>query len=488
MRIIILTEGGRNIGAGHLIRCVALYQAFKENGIVPEFIVNGDETVEGILSETKHSIFNWLKEKERLVDTIKGSDIAIIDSYMADYGLCKRVSDLTGLPVYLDDNNRLDYPKGIVLNGTVFAEEIDYSKNKNVKYLLGSRYILLRNEFRETPEKEMRQYMENILITFGGDDIRNMTPKVLELLSVRYPDFNKKVIIGKGFNNTDEIEKSKDGKTELIYYPDAEGMKRAMLESDIVISAGGQTLYECARIGIPAIVIAVAANQMDNVKGWKNAGFIEYAGSWEDEDVLSSTINYLELLGGSDIRRQKSKIGRNMVDGMGAVRTVRYCLERCYEENISLRKAQADDINDIYDLSNDSEVRQNSFNQEKIKFEDHEKWFAGKLNDKQCLFLVAEIDREFAGQVRFDIAGSEAVISISVCKKYRRAGAGRIINKRALEYLKSIVPHIKTVKAYIKEGNIPSVKYFENASFIFGKTIKVENQSALNYEYQYNEG
>jgi UDP-2,4-diacetamido-2,4,6-trideoxy-beta-L-altropyranose hydrolase len=391
--------------------------------------------------------------------------------------LYEGVADLTGLPVYIDDNNRLDYPGGVVVNGTVFLEEMDYSKRSNVTYMLGSGYVPLRKEFQESPEKEMKKDIESIMVTFGGEDTRNMTPKVLELLSVRYPDLHKKVIVGQGFKNIDQIEKFKDGNTELIYCPDAEGMKRIMLESDIAISAAGQTLYELAQIGVPVIVIAVADNQLDNVKGWNEAGFIDYAGWCEDKDTLHSIMDKLALLESSELRKARSAIGRKMVDGMGADRTVRYCLEKCFKENIALREAQIGDMNDIYHLSNESEVRRNSFNQEKIKFKDHEKWFADQLNDDQCLYLVAEIDGEFIGQVRFDIVGSEAVISISICKRYRRAGAGRIVSERALKYLKTIVPDIKTVKAYIKEGNIPSVKYFENANFTFDKYIKVKNQN-----------
>jgi len=43
MKVFIITEGGKNIGFGHITRCLSLYQAFEEKEIIPEFILNSDE-------------------------------------------------------------------------------------------------------------------------------------------------------------------------------------------------------------------------------------------------------------------------------------------------------------------------------------------------------------------------------------------------------------------------------------------------------------
>ena len=40
MKVFIITEGGKNIGFGHITRCLSLYQAFEEKGILPKFIIN----------------------------------------------------------------------------------------------------------------------------------------------------------------------------------------------------------------------------------------------------------------------------------------------------------------------------------------------------------------------------------------------------------------------------------------------------------------
>ncbi|HQI42370.1 MAG TPA: UDP-2,4-diacetamido-2,4,6-trideoxy-beta-L-altropyranose hydrolase [Ignavibacteriaceae bacterium] len=327
MKVFILTEGGKNIGFGHITRCTALYQAFEERGIIPKFIVNGDDSVFDLLADKNYEIFDWIDEKERLLELIQNVDIAIIDSYLADISIYQTISEIVKVPVYIDDNKRLDYPKGVVVNGAIYAEELNYPVKKGVTYLLGSKYMPLRKEFWDVPEKEIKENIESVMITFGGDDMRNMTPKVLRLLQNNFPDLIKNVVIGKGFKNICEVEELKDNKTNLIYYPDAEKIKNVMLESDIAISAAGQTLYELAVTRTPTIAISVAKNQLNNVKGWAKDGFIEYAGSCIERDILNNIYNCLEKIASFQIRKEKSKKEILYINGEGGSRIVESILK-----------------------------------------------------------------------------------------------------------------------------------------------------------------
>jgi len=45
MKVFIVTEGGKNIGFGHITRCISIYQALEKRGILPEFIVNSKDNV-----------------------------------------------------------------------------------------------------------------------------------------------------------------------------------------------------------------------------------------------------------------------------------------------------------------------------------------------------------------------------------------------------------------------------------------------------------
>ena len=328
MNVTIITEGGRNIGFGHIARCFALYQTFKEKGMAPKFVINGDDSIKSFLEGEKCRIFNWLKERNKLLEIIKNTEIVIIDSYLADISFYNIISDSVKIPVFIDDTKRLDYPKGIVINGSIYAEEIAYPKNKEIVYLLGIKYMPLRKEFWKVPEKHINKNINSIMISFGGNDRGNMTPRILRFLNGKYPGFIKNVVIGKGFNNIQEIENLRDGETKLIYYPDAKAMKATMLESDIALSAGGQTLYELARVGVPTVAIAVANNQLNNIRGWQKKGFIEYAGWWSSNDIFSKLQMLIRNMINISVRKKNYWRVRNFIDGNGSFKIINYLLNK----------------------------------------------------------------------------------------------------------------------------------------------------------------
>jgi len=322
MKVFIITEGGKNIGFGHITRCLSLYQAFEERGIKPKFIVNGDNDIEYLLNGANYQLLNWIEKPEKLFKLIKGSDIAIIDSYLADISLYNTLSDLVKLPVYIDGNKRLEYPKGIVLNGNIYAERLNYPKKDGVKYLLGIKYTPLRKEFWGLSEKKINEKIKSVMVVFGGSDTKNLTPKILSFLKNVYPNLIKNVIIGNTFHNIEEIKKYDDKNTNLIYYPDAEKIREIMLESDIAVSAGGQTLYEFARVGVPTIGICVADNQRLNIQEWERVGFISYIGYCSNENILTNLKNAIEKNIDYNLRKRVSILGRKIIDGKGSLNLV----------------------------------------------------------------------------------------------------------------------------------------------------------------------
>lgn len=326
MRIVILTEGGKDIGFGHLTRCISLYQAFEENGVIPEIAANGDESIASLLKGKRHRVLD--RNKGVIPDDILKADIAVVDSYLLGLDLYKKVSAKAEVTAYIDDYARLDYPRGIIINGGIGVRKDMYPSAAGRTYLLGTEYALLRKPFWTIKTKDVKSSIDSILVTFGGDDIRDLTPKVLRFLAIKYPEVKKRVVIGAGFQNAGGIACLKDSRTELVYYPDAEMMLEAMQGSDIAISAGGQTLNELARVGVPAIAVAVSDNQVDNSINWKKAGFIEYAGWWQEGDILQNIENSIERLRPADVRKDMKAAGVSCIDGKGGLRIAEYLLSR----------------------------------------------------------------------------------------------------------------------------------------------------------------
>lgn len=467
MNIYILTEGGSNIGLGHISRCSSIYQAFKEREYDPKFIVNTD----GNVNNEYYIVSNWIKDN----DFLENADIVIIDSYLADKTLIDEFASKVPLMVFLDDNKRINYPKGIVVNGTVLASNLNYPSKHDLSYFLGSEYIPLREEFWQNNDIQIKDKIETILITLGGNDLRNLTPGILDLLSENFSDLNKKVIIGNSFSNKEEIEKAVDDKTELIYGPDASGMLNAMLSSDIAISASGQTLYELACTGVPTIAIGVIDNQINNIRNWQEQGFIYYAGCWNNPDLFDNIIKGIE-----NIDRYESHFkGISAVDGQGSRRIVKHILNQYIRNNSVFREIKNEDCLKIFEIANDDEVRESSFNSDKIDLENHKIWFENILKDDSTKFFVLEFENDIVGQIRFDFDEEYPVISISLNKNYRGLSLSKFL---FLEGLESIGEDI--VLAYIKPENKRSIGFFESIGFEFEEECIIKGNDALKFVYR----
>lgn len=262
-KVYILTEGGHKVGYGHITRCTALYEELEKRECDVTFIINGDEEISSVLGEKKFALKDW-RDKDYLSNLLCEKDYVIIDSYLANEEIYEFIANKVKKSLYIDDNVRINYPKGIICNPSIYGKELNYPQKKDVKYLLGIDYVILRKEFIDVPEKKFNNKIEDILITFGGSDITNMTPKILNELRKNYPQVNKHIIIGKGFNNLEEIKNIADGKTFFYYNLNADEMKNLMLKCDFAISAAGQTSYELLNLKIPMILFEIVDNQKLN--------------------------------------------------------------------------------------------------------------------------------------------------------------------------------------------------------------------------------
>lgn len=301
MKIFILTDGGADTGLGHVSRCVALAQSFKRRKSPAALIINGDKSLLPLLGGSNYKMFNWHDDQGTLLKIIKSSDITVVDSYLAGPLLNKEIAASTKLPVYLDDTKRAVYPKGIIVNGSIGAEKMGYKRKKGVKYLLGMEYAYLRKPFWTGVSRRIKKNIRDVLITFGGTSQDNIISVMVDFLSRKFPQMRFNIVSNK---------------------IDACSMKELMLDSDIAISAGGQTLYELARIGTPTICICIADNQLNNIRGWQKAGFIEYAGWRNDARLLRKVYKALNTIYSFGERVKRSDAGRRMIDGRGVHRIV----------------------------------------------------------------------------------------------------------------------------------------------------------------------
>jgi len=151
---------------------------------------------------------------------------------------------------------------------------------------------------------------------------------------------------------------------------------------------------------------------------------------------------------------------------------------------INIRKATTKDSKQILDLSNEYNVRMASFNSYIISSDEHEKWFSEKLKDKNCLFLIGELNNEFAAQIRFDKKETLVIISISVIPDLRNKGIGKLLFLESLKELKKTFPNVEKIVAKIKSNNKQSIFYFESLGFVLDKEYLLNDIKIVEYIYK----
>lgn len=150
-------------------------------------------------------------------------------------------------------------------------------------------------------------------------------------------------------------------------------------------------------------------------------------------------------------------------------------------ENISFREATLSDAKILFQLSNDDKVRENSINRNKIEWENHVKWLNEKIiSDNYYIYLFFD-DKNFIGQVKFEIEDVEAIISISIVKEYRGKKLAIPMLRKGIESILNKAKSIEKIFAYIKPENLSSIKSFNKIGFNFQDQVEINNEKFNRY-------
>jgi GNAT superfamily N-acetyltransferase len=104
--------------------------------------------------------------------------------------------------------------------------------------------------------------------------------------------------------------------------------------------------------------------------------------------------------------------------------------------DIRLRPATGEDARNLWQWRNEPETRAASFSTEPIAYDDHVKWLATKLRDRDVFILIAIGQGEVEiGYVRLDVRGDAAEMSLSLDRAYRGRGLGASAIRAATEFV-----------------------------------------------------
>lgn len=134
-----------------------------------------------------------------------------------------------------------------------------------------------------------------------------------------------------------------------------------------------------------------------------------------------------------------------------------------------LLSASQSDCDLIFKWSNEEDVRKNSFNSEKILYENHVEWFNKKINSSDYMMFLFYFDEQPSGLIRLEIKDKTSVLSYSVTKEYRGRGLATKMILLLEDKIRNGYINIDNLIALVKYDNKPSQRIFEKLGYIVNK-------------------
>ena len=339
--LLIRCDANERIGVGHVMRCVALAQAWQDLGGTVTLL--GDITAAGLLARLHEEgiVFQPLQaapaSEADAVETaglahLLGSRWVVLDGYHFTQAHENEMIG-RGLKVLtLDDvADRSSFSATVVLNHNAYAEASLYDgKAPNSEVLAGAHYIMLRREFasRRPAVLEVPERATRVLVTMGGSDSGNVTATALQALAAfsQWP-LTVTVLVGAANAHLPALERavaSGIGIHEVELMVNAADVPSVMASSDLAITAAGSTGWELACLGVPMMVVKTADNQrlMERFLRGQGAGIV--LDGRDSQGGASWVPAITETLISASTRRSLAEVACRLVDGQGARRVAEH--------------------------------------------------------------------------------------------------------------------------------------------------------------------
>ena len=349
-KVAIRVDASSQIGTGHFMRCLTLAEALKQQGVHIRFVCRelpahlGDmladkamelarlEAPEGMQSAGGIAHAHWLgvSQARDVQDTIevlsdKIWDWIIVDHYALDFRWESMLRKVARKILVIDDIADRQHDCDMLLDQNYYTDMQTRYTGKvpaHCQLLLGPRYALLREEFRQLREqaKPRSGSVRCILLFFGGVDVGNYTERAIEALSeMDVPDLHVDVVIGAQHPCRGQIEAT-CAQHGFICHVQTDRMAELMAAADLAIGAGGSASLERCCLGLPALLVALADNQVDIAKALDSAGACIYLGTKETTNTLTIQRAIANLSDKYDHLELISRHAASLVDGMGVNR------------------------------------------------------------------------------------------------------------------------------------------------------------------------
>lgn len=499
MNVVFRVDASARTGVGHVMRCLALACALRERGVNVFFVCREHDG--GLCDFISHRGFEvrrlpapsvgsqadkafahaaslgatWQEDAEQVRAIINAlgfkPDWLVVDHYAIDQRWeCILRMSVERIMVIDDLADRI-HDCDLLLDQNLQAQMLTRYRGKvpvSCGLLVGPEYALLQPIYVELRDRTVprRGPIQRVLIFFSGADSCNLTGRTLgAFLSFNRSDIEVDVVTTATYPYADSLRRQAIGHGNIHLHSDLPTLAPLMAVADLAIGAGGATSWERLCMGLPALVVTLADNQLAVADELSQRGLILWLGHHNEvnEQAIAQALGKLLQQG---LEEDWSLRCRATVDGHGANR-VCAALTITVNTPLQVRYARLDDEALLLSWANDLTTRSNSFSPAPIPEASHRDWFRTRLrNQAGCrLYIVETIEGIALGQVRFERQGQAWEVDYGLAPVFRRRGLGRPVLEAALLKLDAGRQDSLIIVGHVKNGNFPSRKVFESLGF-----------------------
>ena len=321
--VVFCMEASEKIGFGHFMECLNIATNLSDNRIKIIFFINENKSAIRFLNNlglfyhvyTDFSEINSFLKKNNFL-------ICITNLRSIPLDLMKKIKQERIKSIVIDELGNKHIIADILINGAVVEEWHNYFyPEKKPKTYFGSRYMILGESFLKYHNKK-KEITGTFLVSMGGVDRSGTTLKLIKILKI-FSRVKKKIVIGPDFHHEKELNKIKtklDESFELLY--NIKDLSNLIYKSDIIFSAGGNTLHEAACVGTPAMALWEDQHEKVQSEWFAEKGCTINLGrgiAAKEKDITKAVDNLLK-----DTMKWKkmSDKGKELIDGRGIERII----------------------------------------------------------------------------------------------------------------------------------------------------------------------
>lgn len=334
--LLIRADADTRMGTGHVMRCVALAQAWEERGGRTRFVCRTiTPALEARLRGEGFSLSSLAEPMGSPADAAATAEVArhagaswiVVDGYHFDAAYHQAIRKAGLRLLILDDYGHADhYHADLVLNQNVHAEPGLYrDREPYTRLLLGTRYAMLRREFWTCRlwRRSIPSVASRLLVTLGGSDPDNVTLKLIEAIAgLDVDDLQTTVLVGGSNPHQASLEAAACNASRIRLERNVSDMPPWMQWADAAVAAAGGTLWELAYFALPSLTVILADNQEPAARWLADRDVFPTLGRGVAVSVEAIRTQLRRLLTNSELRRNHSEQASALVDGNGVFRVV----------------------------------------------------------------------------------------------------------------------------------------------------------------------